>query len=130
MIGRSTELDTILRHVGEMTAARHTKNVLFVTGEAGMGKTTLIKAVAERLSKLRSPSSPLVVATECSTPLLGQDVGQVESLEPWAELLEDILRQDGEPARKSEMAKLVGSVARAWIGVIPVVGGILDSSIE
>ena len=108
----------------------HTQNVVFVTGEAGIGKTTFLKAIEDELSLRKGPDAPLVVSTECSTPLLGQDVGQVEALEPWAELLEDIVRHDGEPEKKKEMAKLVGSLALAWIHVVPVVGGILESSME
>src|SRR5271166_1745808 len=98
MIGRSEELDVILREVDAMCARRHARNVVFVTGEAGIGKTTLTKALQERLATRRGPGAPLGVATECSTPVLGQDVGQVEALEPWAELLEHILEHDGEPA--------------------------------
>lgn len=130
MIGRRAELERVLAEVDRVVVTKHAQNVLFVTGEAGIGKTTLIKAVEEALSKRSGASAPLVVATQCSTPLLGQDVGQVEALEPWAELLEKILAHDGAPEKKNEMAKLVGSVARAWVGVIPVVGAVLDSSIE
>jgi len=130
MIGRSEELESILREVDAMCAGRSARNVVFVTGEAGVGKTTLIKAVEDRLAARRGPGSPLVVATECSTPVLGQDVGRVEALEPWAELMEHILKRDGEPAQTKEMAKLVGSVALAWVHVIPVVGSVLESSIE
>lgn len=130
MIGRRAELERVLAEVDRVVSLRHTHNVLFVTGEAGIGKTTLIKAAEEALAKKTGPNAPLVVATQCSTPLLGQDVGQVEALEPWAELLEAILEHDGEPAKQNEMAKLVGNVARAWVGCIPVVGAVLDSSLE
>ena len=130
MIGRAPELGAILRHVDAMCALEHKQNVLFVTGEAGIGKTTVLKAVEDQLNRRSGAAAPLAVATECSTPLLGQDVGQVEALEPWAELLEKILEHDGGPARAKEMVKLMGSVALAWVHVVPVVGGILESSLE
>src|SRR5215470_17737958 len=137
MIGRAAELQGLLGRVDAMCARAHSQNVVFVTGEAGMGKTTLLRAVEDRLSRRRQNGSssagagaPIVVSTECSTPLLGQDVGQAEALEPWAELLEDIVRHDGSPAKKIEMAKLVSSVALAWTHCVPVVGGLLHSSIE
>jgi tetratricopeptide (TPR) repeat protein len=130
VIGRNQELGTILDHVDAACGLRHKRNVVFVTGEAGIGKTTVLKSVEEQLSRRSGNAAPLVVATECSTPLLGQDVGQVEALEPWAEILEKILAHDPEPGRAKEMAKLMGSVALAWIHVVPFVGGILESSIE
>jgi tetratricopeptide (TPR) repeat protein len=130
MIGRSAQLESIIGQVDAMCALAHARNVLFVTGEAGMGKTTLLRTLEERLSTRRGPGAPLVVSTECSTPLLGQDVGQVEALEPWAELLERILRHDGNPGSKKEMVKLLSSVAVAWCHCVPVVGGMIGSSIE
>ena len=130
MIGRTHELQTILGQVDAMCSLKHKQNVLFVTGEAGIGKSTMLGHVGELLGKRRGPTAPLAVLTECSTPLLGQDVGQVEALEPWAELLEKILEHDGEPGRAKEMVKLLGSVALTWVHVVPVVGGILESSIE
>jgi len=140
MIGRTRELATLLAHVDATCAALpsavparaqdHTRNVVFVTGEAGVGKTTLLETFRAALAQRTGPNAPLVAATECSTPLLGQDVGQVEALEPWAELLEKIVEHDGDPKRTKEMAKLMGSLALAWIHVVPVVGGILESSIK
>lgn len=134
MIGRAAELQSLLGRVDAMCARAHSQNVVFVTGEAGMGKTTLLRAVEDRLTRRQqngaAAQAPIVVSTECSTPLLGQDVGQAEALEPWAELLEDIVRHDGSPAKKKEMAKLVASVALAWTHCVPVVGGLLHSSIE
>ena len=130
MIGRTQELQVILDQVDAMCAQKHKQNVLFVTGEAGIGKSTMLSHVGEILSRQKGPSAPLAVSTECSTPLLGQDVGQVEALEPWAELLEKILEHDGEPGRAKEMVKLLGSVALTWVHVVPVVGGILESSLE
>jgi tetratricopeptide (TPR) repeat protein len=130
MIGRSAELDRVLAQVEAMCGGGHASNVVFVTGEAGMGKTTLLRAVEERLAERQGAVVPLVVSTECSTPLLGQDVGQVEALEPWAELLEHILKHDGEHISKEELAELLGNVAVAWCHCIPAVGGIIASSIE
>jgi predicted ATPase len=130
MIGRTAELERIVGQVDAMVARTHRSNVMFVTGEAGMGKTTMLRAVEERLVRRGGHDGPLVVSTECSTPLLGQDVGQVEALEPWAELLEHILKHDGQKMSGAEMTKLLGSVAVAWCHCIPVVGGVIGSSIE
>ena len=44
MIGRRAELDRVVADVQRVCALDHKHNVLFVTGEAGIGKTTLIKA--------------------------------------------------------------------------------------
>jgi tetratricopeptide (TPR) repeat protein len=130
MIGRAAELQDLLARVDAMCRRAHAQNVVFVTGEAGAGKTTLLRRVADVLGHREGPGAPLAVSTECSTPLLGQDVGQAEALEPWAELLADIVTDDAGPARKKEMAKLVTSVALAWSHCVPFVGGVLHSSIQ
>jgi tetratricopeptide (TPR) repeat protein len=130
MIGRAKELNAVLAKVRAMCAHEQGPNVVFVTGEAGVGKTTFLRALEQEIGETHGTSAPLAVSTECSTPLLGHDVGQVEALQPWAEILERILAHDSAAAKKADMVKLVGSVARAWVDCIPVVGGILGSSLE
>lgn len=128
MIGRTREIDTILRHVDRPPSGRERRpNVVFVTGEAGIGKSTLMRAVVDALKRRTGPSAPLVASTECSTPLLGQDVGQMEALEPWAELLEELVRQD-DSGRGKEILKLVTNVALAWGHMIPVVGAAVETA--
>jgi len=123
-------MSVIVSHADAMCALRQKQNVVFVTGEAGIGKTTMLDSVRLELLTRSGPNAPVVVATECSTPLLGQDVGQVEALEPWAELMEKIVAYDGGPGKSKEMAKLMGHLALAWIHVVPIVGGLLESSLE
>src|SRR5579871_5190061 len=102
MIGRREELAAILRYVDAMGTLTHTKNVIFVTGEAGMGKSTMLKEVKQSLAKRTSGLRPLVATTECSTPLLGQDVGEMEALQPWAQLMQQMLTYESEPHKKGE----------------------------
>ena len=80
MIGRSDQLAEIRRHIQSTISGTARANVLFVTGEAGIGKSTLLAAVTEECA--RFTPAPLVATAECSTPLVGQDIGEVESLEP------------------------------------------------
>jgi tetratricopeptide (TPR) repeat protein len=130
MIGRTRELETILAHIDRTPASSNARrpNVVFITGEAGIGKSTMLRAVTRALEKRKGrPDAPLVASTECSTPLLGQDVGQMEALEPWAELLEALVKQD-DSGRGKEVLKLVGNLALAWGHLIPVVGAAFDTA--
>ncbi|HCN04197.1 MAG TPA: AAA family ATPase, partial [Bacteroidetes bacterium] len=52
------------------------QRVLFMTGEAGIGKTTLLRELQLQL-ETEDSNNILVARTECSTPVAGQDVGEV-----------------------------------------------------
>lgn len=123
MIGRTEQLEQIMRAISSLAPGSSAANVLFVTGEAGIGKSTLLAAVREECARLANP--PLVAITECSTPLAGQDIGEVESLQPWGELMAALVT--ARPEKRNETTKLVGELALAWVKVIPIVGDVIDS---
>jgi tetratricopeptide (TPR) repeat protein len=122
MIGRTEQLEQIMQAIASIGAGAG-PNVLFVTGEAGIGKSTLLAAVRRECEALAV--SPTVAITECSTPLAGQDIGEVESLQPWGEIMAGLVTS--RPERRTETTKLVGDLALAWVKVIPVVGDVIDS---
>lgn len=123
MIGRTEQLDQIVGAIGALGEGVRGPNVLFVTGEAGIGKSTLLAAVRQTCATLQP--LPVVALAECSTPLAGQDIGEVESLQPWGEIMASLVT--AKPERRHETSKLVGELALAWVRVIPVVGDVIES---
>jgi tetratricopeptide (TPR) repeat protein len=123
MIGRTEQLEQIMKAVAAIGTSPSGRNVLFVTGEAGIGKSTLLAAVRRECERLTL--APTVAITECSTPLAGQDIGEVESLQPWGEIMAALITS--RPDRRHETTKLVGELALAWVKVIPIVGDVIDS---
>ena len=78
-------LEEVIQHLRQIQSAiegRSPATVLFLTGEAGIGKTTLLAELRRNCARLSPP--PVVAVADCSTPLAGQDVGEVEALQPWA----------------------------------------------
>jgi tetratricopeptide (TPR) repeat protein len=123
VIGRDEQLREINEHVQGHMEGGGGPNVLFVTGEAGIGKTTLLQAF---MQERRMHTKEIVIASAaCSTPLAGQDIGEVEALLPWAEIMTALSAEGQE--RKLETRRLVTELAMAWIRVIPVVGDVLES---
>jgi predicted ATPase len=128
MIGRTEQLEQIMRVIGALSTdgpagGASLANVLFVTGEAGIGKSTLLAAVRHECTLL--PQAPTVAVADCSTPLAGHDIGEVESLQPWGEIMAALVT--ARPERRNETTKLVGELALAWVKVIPVVGDVIES---
>ena len=122
MIGRNEQIAQARRFVEAALGASATSNVLFVTGEAGIGKSTLLRMIDSECREMTPP--PLVGLTACSTPLAGQDLGAIEALEPWAQIMAQLAT---EPTRAQGTRKIAAELAMAWVRVIPVVGDVLES---
>ncbi len=149
MIGRQEQLENILAATDAVATGSATHNVLFVTGEAGIGKTTLLHeaehalahAHAHRriLSRFATPDttvpSPLVAFAQCSTPLAGRDIGEVESLQPWAEIMAQLLERSAKEVvekkkTKFDFAKFFVDTAPAWVTMVPVLGPSVGAALE
>ena len=122
MIGRDAQITEAIRFIEAAVEGRGEANVLFVTGEAGIGKSTLLGMIRDACERMIP--APVVALTACSTPLAGQDIGAVEALEPWAQLLAQIATDGG---RAAGAKTIVAELAMAWVRVIPVVGDVLES---
>jgi tetratricopeptide (TPR) repeat protein len=122
IVGRTEQIDRISEYITSMIAGKAAGNVLFITGEAGIGKTTLLGAIQENCGRI---AQLLTASVACSTPLAGQDIGEVEALAPWAE----IMRQLTLPTQEKKLGtrKLIADLAMAWVHCIPVVGDVLES---
>jgi tetratricopeptide (TPR) repeat protein len=122
MIGRDEQLREARAFIGRAIEAASSANVLFVTGEAGIGKSTLLEMIRRDCESMIP--APLIGLTACSTPLAGQDIGAVEALEPWAAIMAQLA---SDTSRPNETRRIVAELAMAWVRVIPVVGDVLES---
>lgn len=109
-----------------MLAREVPERVLFMTGEAGIGKSTLIKQLRAELETDARP--PIIAIAECSTPVAGSGVGHVEALKPFADIMSGLVEAGADTGQKSKKFKLdIGKffvdTAPSWIGLIPVIGG-------
>ena len=128
---RRTILDELTTTVRSMLAQEVPERVLFMTGEAGIGKSTLLKQLAVELEADAKP--PVVASAECSTPVAGSGVGFVEALKPFADIMaglveagaaaaDSALGQKKRPGFKLDIGKFFVDTAPSWIGLIPVIG--------
>ncbi len=162
LVGRDREIAVLDSHFDAMLAGRG--SVLFLTGEAGLGKTTLVhswwrKRRAEgggmrdeesidgnASSSLIPHPSSLLLESACSIPIGNVDVGHLEALQPWADVVaqlhekidqadrSDQSDQSDQPhrsnARKLDFKKLIHDAAPAWAWAIPFVGDIAHAALE
>ncbi|MFN8359757.1 MAG: tetratricopeptide repeat protein [Candidatus Kapaibacterium sp.] len=142
MIGRSEQLTEILENIEVACTRGAMQNVLFLTGEAGIGKSTLIKAIRdtcpEYFANKPQVRTPAIVVSECSTPLANQDIGEVEALKPWIDLMEQlVLMTTREPEQekkekkiKFDFGKFIIDTAPNWISLVPVLGPVVGAAAE
>ncbi|MBC8125058.1 MAG: tetratricopeptide repeat protein [Candidatus Kapabacteria bacterium] len=98
--------------------------VVFFTGEAGMGKSTLLRSIK---SEVQAKDPTICIAdVDCSAPLAGVDVGAVEALYPWVQLMRELATE----APTSQTKKLVADLARAWIKFVPIIGDLIESTVD
>ena len=126
LIGRQNETGMIGRHIERTIAGKEGPNVIFITGEAGMGKSTLLKWTREHAMLM--PARPVAAISDCSTPLAGRDIGELEALQPWVEIMAAL--SVGQPQQAHDTRKLISNLAMAWVHCIPVVGDVLESVID
>jgi predicted ATPase len=103
---------------------------VFITGEVGLGKTTLVREWwSQTQSSFSIQQSALLLESACSIPIGNCEVGRLEALLPWA----DVVAQLEGPSEKSEKSdspekpkldikKLLHDSAPAWAWALPVVG--------
>lgn len=121
-----------------MLARETPERVLFMTGEAGIGKSTLLKQLIVELESdapngdAAGAASPIIATAECSTPVAGSGVGFVEALKPFADIMSALVEAGvgGKGAQKGsgrkfklDIGKFFVDTAPSWIGLIPVIGG-------
>ena len=101
MVGRAAELASLMAQL--QLAARGERQVVFVSGEAGIGKTTLVDAFCSQLN-VRTPAS--VARGGCV-----QGIGGTEEYYPVMEALRELCAgPDGEAA-----CRVMSKMAPAWL---------------
>jgi tetratricopeptide (TPR) repeat protein len=98
--------------------------VLFVTGEAGIGKSTLLRSV--KASLLHDTPQLCVADVDCSAPIAGTHVGAVEALHPWVSLMREL----ADEAPTTTTKRLIADLAFAWVKFVPIVGDVIESTVE
>lgn len=124
--GRTEQLMGLRVAAGHVLAGDRGPNTIVLSGEAGIGKTTLLDSFVEKLRS--SPEPPLVVRAVCSTPLAGHDIGEVEALAPWLSIVAELAAEKNEALVQGR--SLVGKLALAWVRCIPVVGDVIESAAD
>ncbi|MBI2793992.1 MAG: tetratricopeptide repeat protein [Ignavibacteria bacterium] len=97
--------------------------VTFLLGDAGMGKTTLLREVEVHLN---AHGDERCVLADCSAPVAGIDVGSVEALHPWIAVMKALATTND----KSKTQSLVTDLAMAWIKFVPIVGDLVESTVS
>lgn len=105
LVGRHRELELLLERWRFSTTGE--RQVVFVSGEAGLGKTELVNALLQELrQEPRQEGEPLI--------LWGQCVDQYGSGEPYLPVIEALRRASAEPGGEL-IAECLRSHAPAWL---------------
>ena len=132
LVGRERELQELDARLKAMRKGEG--SILFIAGEAGLGKTTLVKhwwgSVQLKYRQLDLPT-PLFAETACSVPVASTDVGQLEALQPFAGLMQSLgvslARRTNETTSTRD---LIRRIAPKWIELVPVIGQLTSAVME
>ena len=105
MVGRTTELAKLNDYFAQVKAG--TRRVVFVSGEPGIGKTTLVRAFLDSISADRTVRIGR-----------GQCVEQYGAGEPYMPVLEALTRLCREP-RGERLVEILHRMAPAWLAQMP-----------
>jgi tRNA A-37 threonylcarbamoyl transferase component Bud32/tetratricopeptide (TPR) repeat protein len=105
IVGRDAELDTLVEELGTVRAGR--TRVVFISGEAGMGKTTLVDAFLRYLDESHEPVR--IGRGRCSERLAGSD-----AYLPVLEVLDSLQRNE----QHGNLSRLIRAVAPSWYAQI------------
>src|SRR5580692_6572138 len=96
LVGRTLELDVLNTSFQQMLAGQG--SVLFLTGEAGLGKTTLV----HEWWKTVAPATAIYAEAACSIPIGNVDVGRLEALQPWADIVAHLQKLEDDDSARPE----------------------------
>ncbi len=101
-------------------------SVLFLSGEAGLGKTTLV----HEWSKTIENDGAVFAEAACSIPIAGMQVGLIEALQPWADVVVGLHQDEHTAKKKLDIHKLIHDSAPAWAWALPLVGDLAHAAFE
>lgn len=136
LIGRDRQYNTILNSLVKIIKGEAAKRVIFLTGEAGIGKSTLLGNLKNSLKqpgRFLEENRPIVVQAECTTPIAGQEIGSAEALKPWADILQKLVISGEVSTDNKEgfnFKEFMTDTAPSWMKMIPVIGTTLEAAVE
>lgn len=136
LVGRESELNSILSSIDKIIKYEEAKHVIFITGEAGIGKSTLVEALKKSLSergRFLEESQPLIAYAACTTPIAGHEIGSAEALKPWTDIFQKLAVQDTVDINEKkdfDFKKFMVDTAPSWMKLIPVIGSTLEGAME
>ena len=128
LVGRDQELSELNLHYEEMMHG--SGSILFLTGEAGLGKTTLVHEwwgdvkLRHTQNEESGENEPLFIEAVCSIPIGGAEVGVLEALQPWADILSQLHTVEHNDKRgvTFDLKKLLIEAAPSLLSLLPGVG--------
>lgn len=136
LIGRDRQYNAILNSILKIIQGEAAKRVIFLTGEAGIGKSTLLgnlKSSLKQPGRFLEENRPIVANAECTTPIAGQEIGSAEALKPWADILQRLIVSGEVSADNKEgfnFKEFMTDTAPSWMKMIPVIGTTLEAAVE
>lgn len=117
-VGRTNELQRLMRRLER--AIQGEGGAVFVTGEAGAGKSTLTKRFLVDAA-LQVPEAR-VISTDCS-----EQYGAGEPYQPFVDAFRDLLSAERGGGRRS-LRDIARQLAPYWVQAIPVAGDIIAAT--
>ena len=119
-VGREQDLETVGRSFQEATQGKG--SVVFITGEAGIGKTTFINEFKARYVDARNAASknkktPDIRFAEAKCPDFTSS-GRGEPYAPFTEIISSLVAGD----KSNKMAEIAREVGPDWFEYVPVIG--------
>jgi tetratricopeptide (TPR) repeat protein len=117
-VGRTGELERLMGRLER--AIQGEGGAVFITGEAGAGKSTLTQRFLVDAA-LRAPEAR-VISTDCS-----EQYGAGEPYQPFVDAFRDLLSDERGGAKKS-LRDIARQLAPYWVQAIPVAGDIIAAT--
>ncbi|HET7152454.1 MAG TPA: AAA family ATPase [Candidatus Kapabacteria bacterium] len=127
-VGRAQELSVLQNHYEKMLSGEG--SIFFLTGEAGLGKTTLVHEWWKTVAG--AAAAPLFAESACSIPISNMNVADIEALQPWADIIATLQQLDIKDTtkKKIDLKKIIHETAPTWAWALPFVGDIAHAALE
>lgn len=118
-VGRETELQVLGSYISRISEAEQ-RRIVFITGEAGVGKSELISQIRDKVFK-ECPDIRLATAY-CNELSGGGDPYQ-----PFFNILDDLVTTE-KREEKGKFSKFILEMGPEWVQVIPGIGSLVSAA--